>query len=271
MKIIRFIAEDERLLYGRYEPDQPDRATVLSGDPLTKIETTSNITKIKQILFPIFPCNILALGLNYRKHADETKMPHPKVPIVFSKATTSVIGSESPILLPRVGDQKVDYEGELAVVIGREAKNIAPEKAMDYVFGYTCANDVSARDWQIERQQGQWFRGKSFDTFCPLGPYMVTKDDIPDPNNLSIKTTLNGRTVQDSNTSDMIFDIPFMISFLSQSMTLFPGTVILTGTPEGVGFSRTPPLFLSEGDIVRVAIEKIGVLINPVMKEDHLT
>ena len=153
------------------------------------------------------------------------------------------------------------------MIIGRKGKNIEPEDAMDYVFGYTCANDVSARDWQIEKQQGQWFRGKSFDTFCPLGPFVVTKDDIADPNDLTLRTTLNGLTVQNSSTSDMIFNIPSMISFLSRSMTLLPGTVILTGTPEGVGFSRRPPLFLSPGDVVRVEIEKIGVLENPVIME----
>ncbi|MBN1664602.1 MAG: fumarylacetoacetate hydrolase family protein [Deltaproteobacteria bacterium] len=267
MKLIRFKTEDNRILYGRYTTDHPTDAAILSGDPFSRIETTSDRAPIKQILSPISPCNIMALGLNYRRHADETKMPHPEMPIIFSKATTSVIGHQASIVLPRAGAKMVDYEGELAVIIGKKGKNIEPENAMDYVFGYTCANDVSARDWQIEKQQGQWFRGKSFDTFCPLGPYIVTKDDISEPNNLNIKTQLNGKTVQDSNTSDMICHVPEMISFISRSMTLLPGTVILTGTPEGVGFTRKPPLFLSEGDVVSVAIEKIGELTNDVTAE----
>jgi 2-keto-4-pentenoate hydratase/2-oxohepta-3-ene-1,7-dioic acid hydratase in catechol pathway len=267
MKLIRFIAEDSRLLYGSFEPDQPDRAAIVLENPFKKIEVTNETVKIKQLLAPILPCNILALGLNYRRHADETNMPQPKIPIIFSKATTSVIGHQESIVLPRVGDKMVDYEGELAVIIGKKGKNIEPEESMEHVFGYTCANDISARDWQMEKQQGQWFRGKSFDTFCPLGPFIVTKDEIPDSNHLVLKTTLNNKTVQNSNTADMIFNIPSMISFLSRSMTLLPGTVILTGTPEGVGFSQRPPVFLNPGDIVRVEIEKIGVLENPVIIE----
>lgn len=270
MKVIRFISEDNRLLYGQYEPDHPDQATILDGDLFAGPDVTSQTAKVKQILAPVTPCNILALGLNYRRHADETKMPYPEVPIIFSKATTSVIGHQETILLPDAGDKMVDYEGELAIIIGKEGKNIPAEKARDYIFGYTCANDVSARDWQMQKQQGQWYRGKSFDTFCPLGPFIVTKDEIADPNNLTLKTTVRGKTVQNSNTADMIFNIPAMISFLSHSMTLLPGTVILTGTPEGVGFSRTPPLFLSPGDVVSVDIEKIGVLTNPVALEDGL-
>jgi len=140
---------------------------------------------------------------------------------------------------------------------------------MDSILGYTCANDVSARDWQIEKQKKQWARGKSFDTFCPLGPYLVTRDEIPDPQNLRIRTVLNGTTVQDSNTYDMIFDVPTIISDLSRSMTLLPGTVILTGTPEGVGFTRQPPIYLQDGDIVTIEIERIGQLTNPVKREDH--
>lgn len=270
MKLIRFIAEDDRLLYGQYEPDLPDRAKIIQGDPFTNIDVTANSAKIKKILPPISPCNILALGLNYRKHADETKMPYPKVPIVFSKSTTSVIGHDAPILLPKAGDKMVDYEGELAIIINKRAKNILPEDAMDYIFGYTCANDVSARDWQIQKQQGQWFRGKSFDTFCPLGPYIVTKNDIYDPNSLKICTMINGAILQNSNTADMIFNIASIISNLSQSLTLLPGTVILTGTPEGVGYTRKPPVFLSDGDIVSVEIEKIGVLTNTVITEDNI-
>jgi 2-keto-4-pentenoate hydratase/2-oxohepta-3-ene-1,7-dioic acid hydratase in catechol pathway len=218
---------------------------------------------------PVSPCNILALGLNYRKHADETNVSYPEIPIVFIKATTSVIGHMLPILLPSAGPENVDYEAELAVIIGKKVKNIPPSEAMDCILGYTCANDVSARDWQIEKQKKQWARGKSFDTFCPLGPYLVTRDEIPDPQHLRIRTILNGNTVQDSDTSDMIFDIPAIVSDLSRSMTLLPGTVILTGTPEGVGFTRQPPLYLQDGDIVTIDIEKIGQLTNPVKRENN--
>ncbi|MBN1381863.1 MAG: fumarylacetoacetate hydrolase family protein [Deltaproteobacteria bacterium] len=268
MKLIRFLSEDNRLFYGKYEPDRPDQAVILAADPFDGLDVTSNMAKIKQLLAPVIPRNVLALGLNYRKHADETKMPYPEVPIIFSKATSSVIGHQQTILLPTAGNKMVDYEGELAVIIGKKGKNISQENVWDYIFGYTCANDVSARDWQMQKQQGQWYRGKSFDTFCPLGPYIVTKDEIDNPDNLKLQTTLNGKTVQNSNTSDMIFNIPAMISFLSHSMTLLPGTVILTGTPEGVGFTRTPPLFLSPNDTVSVEIEKIGILTNRVAHEE---
>jgi 2-keto-4-pentenoate hydratase/2-oxohepta-3-ene-1,7-dioic acid hydratase in catechol pathway len=269
MKIIRFITNNDQLSYGLHDPELPDQARIIQGDIFGKFRVTSKLAKIEQVLSPVFPCNILALGLNYRKHADETKVSYPDIPIVFIKATTSVVGHMSPIILPAAGPDNVDYEAELAVVIGRKVKNVSPSEAMDYVMGYMCANDVSARDWQIEKQKKQWARGKSFDTFCPLGPCLVTRDEIPDPQNLRIRALLNGRIVQDSSTSDMIFDIPAIISDLSRSMTLLPGTVILTGTPEGVGFTRQPPLYLQAGDTVTVTIEKIGQLTNPVRDEDH--
>jgi len=160
-----------------------------------------------------------------------------------------------------------DYECELAVIIGRTCKNVARERALDYVLGYTCANDVSARDWQIKWGGSQWCRGKTFDTFCPLGPCLVTSDEIPNPNSLAIKTILNGQAMQDWNTNDMIFDVPTLIEFLSGSTTLLPGTVILTGTPHGVGAARTPQVFLKAGDTVTIEIERIGALTNPVIDE----
>jgi 2-keto-4-pentenoate hydratase/2-oxohepta-3-ene-1,7-dioic acid hydratase in catechol pathway len=187
---------------------------------------------------------------------------------LFLKATTSIVGHEGPIVLPAAGPDCVDYEAELAVVMGKKAKNVVPDKAIDYVMGYTCANDVSARDWQFDKQKGQWARGKSFDTFCPLGPWIVTKEDIDDPNNIGIRCIINGQTVQESRTSEMIFNVQNIVSNLSLSMTLLPGTVILTGTPDGVGFTRQPPLFLKAGDLVSVEIEKIGTLTNRVVKED---
>jgi len=269
MKLIRFLSMENQEMCGLYDPELQDQAQIIQGDIFGTFEVTQKLEKIRSVLPPVYPCNILALGLNYRKHADETNVSYPELPVLFVKTTTSVIGHLSPIILPAAGPENVDYEAELAVIIGRKVKNIRPSEAMDCILGYTCANDVSARDWQIEKQKKQWARGKSFDTFCPLGPYLVTRDEIPDPQNLKIRAMLNGRIVQNSNTSDMIFDIPAIISDLSRSMTLLPGTVILTGTPEGVGFTRKPPVYLREGDIITIEIEKIGKLINPVGKEGH--
>ena len=269
MKIIRFLSDENHEMCGLYEPELEGQALVIRGDLLEDFEVTSKVVGIGTILPPIYPCNILALGLNYRRHADETSVSYPEIPILFLKATTSVIGHMSSILLPQAGPANVDYEAELAVIIGKKVKNVSRSEAMDSILGYTCANDVSARDWQIEKQKKQWARGKSFDTFCPLGPYLVTRDEIPDPQNLRIRTVLNSKTVQDSNTHDMIFDIPAIISDLSRSMTLLPGTVILTGTPEGVGFTRQPPIYLQDGDVVTIEIEGIGQLTNPVKAEDR--
>ncbi len=267
MKIIRFISEHRQIYYGEYCPGSPDTARIIEGDTSGNFTMTPWETKIQKLLSPIAPPVILALGINYKKHGEETAMSAPDQPILFIKAASCVTGAESPILLPAAGPSSVDYEAELAVVIGKSGKNIDPADAMDYVFGYTCANDVSARDWQFDKQKGQWARGKSFDTFCPLGPWIVTKDEIDNPHDLAIRAVLNGHTVQDARTSDMIFDIPAIISNLSQSMTLLPGTVILTGTPEGVGFTRNPQLFLKDGDTVSVEIEQIGTLTNPVASE----
>jgi 2-keto-4-pentenoate hydratase/2-oxohepta-3-ene-1,7-dioic acid hydratase in catechol pathway len=198
-------------------------------------------------------------------------MSYPEQPILFLKATTSIVGHEGPIILPVAGPDCVDYEAELALIIGKKAKNIKPDEVMDYIMGYTCANDVSARDWQFDKQKGQWARGKSFDTFCPLGPWIVTKEEIADPNNLGIRAILNGQVVQESRTAQMIFNIQEIVSNLSKSLTLLPGTVILTGTPDGVGFTRQPPLFLKAGDVISVEIEKIGTLTNKVIRGKNLT
>jgi 2-keto-4-pentenoate hydratase/2-oxohepta-3-ene-1,7-dioic acid hydratase in catechol pathway len=267
MKIIRFLSENSQTLTGLYDPQCPEESRVIRGNVLGDFEITSNRERIKLFLPPIEPCNILALGLNYRKHADETKIAHPEIPVLFIKATTSVVGHLSPILLPIAGPQEVDYEAELAIIIGKKTKNVPPDEAMDCILGYTCANDVSARDWQMKKQKTQWARGKSFDTFCPLGPCLVTRDEIPDPDRLRILTILNGNTLQDSSTSDMIFGVATIVSDLSRSMTLLPGTVILTGTPEGVGFTRKPPVYLRDGDRVTIDIESIGQLTNPVKRE----
>lgn len=271
MKIIRFRTEGQEICTGIYSPEDRGNAIIVEGD---MISGTGRIThrkaNIKELLPPVVPVNILALGINYKKHGDETAMSAPTQPILFIKATSSLTGHEKTILLPQAGPDSVDYEAELAVVIGKQAKNVTPEKAMDHVFGFTCANDVSARDWQFDKQKGQWARGKSFDTFCPLGPWIVTKDEFDNPNDLAIRAILNGRTVQEARTSEMIFNIQKIISDLSRSMTLPPNTVILTGTPEGVGFTRRPPLFLKDGDVVSIEIEKIGTLTNRVVREQPL-
>jgi 2-keto-4-pentenoate hydratase/2-oxohepta-3-ene-1,7-dioic acid hydratase in catechol pathway len=267
MKIVRFLNEDGKVCLGSIDKDRPEEARIVLGDVFGKLEVTGQTVRIASLLSPVDPPNILAVGLNYGRHAEETNIKRPEIPVIFIKATTSVIGADEKILLPLVGPDQVDYEAELAVVIGRRAKNVRREDALGYVLGYTCANDVSARDWQIEKQKKQWARGKSFDTFCPLGPCLVTRDEIADPNALAIRAILNGEVLQDSNTSDMIFDVPTLISEISQSFTLLPGTVLLTGTPGGVGFTRKPPVFLRSGDMITIEIEGIGSLANKVGRE----
>ena len=210
------------------------------------------------------PGKIICIGLNYRDHAAESKMPIPEKPIVFSKFSTAVIAPGEPVVLPSTS-QQVDYEAELAVVIGRHAKHLSADRAYDYVLGYTAFNDVTARDFQFA--DGQWQRGKSCDTFAPMGQTIVTTDTITDPHKLSIKLVLNGQTMQDSNTDQLIFGVPALIEFLSHSITLEPGDVIATGTPPGVGFARNPPVFLKAGDEMEVLIEGMGGLGNPVVSE----
>lgn len=269
MKIARYESKEGVGRYAAFDPGLPGRVLAVEGDIFGNFIVTDREVKIDTWLPPVEPVNVFALGFSYGKHAQEAGTEAPTDPVVFMKATTSVIAHHAPILLPAVGPDRVDYEGELAVVIGKKAKNVPAAEAMEYIFGYTCANDVSARDWQFERQKGQWIRGKSFDTFCPLGPVLVTKDEIRNPNDLSIQTILNGHLVQDASTGDMIFTIPQIVAALSRSMTLLPGTVILTGTPEGVGFTRQPPLYLREGDVVIVHIEGVGTLSNPVRREGY--
>ena len=197
-------------------------------------------------------------------------MEIPKNPMVFMKAPTASQKPGDPIVIPRfLRSDKVDYEGELGVVIGRPCKNVSPADALSHVLGYTCANDVSARDWQKEKGGGQFCRGKTFDTFCPVGPCLTTADEITDPSKLTLRTYLNDEKVQESKTDDLIFDVPALISFLSGSTTLLPGTLILTGTPSGVGEARDPKRFLVPGDEVTVEIEGIGLLTNPVVEEEY--
>jgi 2-keto-4-pentenoate hydratase/2-oxohepta-3-ene-1,7-dioic acid hydratase in catechol pathway len=211
---------------------------------------------------PVRPGKIVAIGRNYADHAAETGSKLPEKPLVFAKFSSSIIGPNEPILWSTEITEQVDWEGELAVVIGKRARNVAEADALNYVYGYTIANDVSARDLQLTKDE-QWTRGKSLDTFCPLGPWIVTREEIPDPSNLNIRTTVNGEVVQDSNTQYMVFKVPQLISYLSRSFTLEPGDLILTGTPSGVGLGMKPPRFLNDGDTVTITIEGIGELTNP--------
>ncbi len=206
------------------------------------------------------PGKIIAIGLNYRDHSLEQGVQPPSAPLFFAKFPSSVTGPYDPIVIP-AGDPQVDYEAELAVIIGRCAKAVPEAHAMEYVGGYTVLNDVSARKWQFADKQ--WVRGKSCDTFCPIGPWLTTRDDVPDPHHLDIAARVNGVTMQDSNTSKLIFRIPQLIAYISASITLEAGDIIATGTPEGVGVFRNPPIFLKAGDIVEVEIKGLGTLRNP--------
>ena len=268
MKLIRHLTPSGPA-YAALQPDGSARA--LEGDPYSArgLRATGRTIEIGSRLAPIAATNILGVGLNYRLHAVEMGRPLPQHPMIFVKTTNVVQDPGAPIVLPRSVNisHEVDYEGELAVVIGRAAKNVSRENAIDHELGYTVANDVSARDWQFKWGGGQFCQGKGFDTFCPLGPVLVTADEIPDPGRLGLRTWVNGELRQDSNTADLIFDVPSLIAFLSASKTLLPGTVILTGTPGGVGAALKPPRDLQPGDVVTIEIEGVGVLTNPVVAE----
>jgi 2-keto-4-pentenoate hydratase/2-oxohepta-3-ene-1,7-dioic acid hydratase in catechol pathway len=212
------------------------------------------------------PGKVICIGLNYRDHAEESNLPIPTEPVCFSKFSQAVVGPNATIVLPRVA-HKVDYEAELVVIIGRRGKNIPQRDAMSYVAGYTNGNDVSARDWQIGRPGGQWLMGKTPDTFAPIGPYLVTADEVPNPGELRIQLRLNGETLQNSSTRELIFKIDELIAHLSQLITLEPGDLIFTGTPPGVGAARKPPMFLNAGDTVEVEVAGLGILKNPVAAE----
>jgi 2-keto-4-pentenoate hydratase/2-oxohepta-3-ene-1,7-dioic acid hydratase in catechol pathway len=261
MRIVRIDTGDGAAACGIVEGDS---IRLASGDPLRGLQPTGERRPLAgaKLLAPIVPVNILAIGRNYRAHAEEQGADLPKAPMAFMKATSSVIGPDAPVRLPAPAPAEVDYEAELAVVIGRTARRVPAGEALRHVLGYTCANDVSARDCQ--RADGQWVRAKSFDTFCPLGPWIET--DL-DPRDLAIRCRVGGQTMQDARTSQMIFGIPFLIAYLSAGMTLLPGTVLLTGTPSGVGSARRPPRFLQPGDTVEVEIEGLGTLRNPVAAE----
>ena len=220
-----------------------------------------------KLLAPIpDPPKVICIGLNYRDHATESGAPIPKEPVLFSKFATAILGPGEAIRLPAVS-QQVDYEAELVLVVGKKGRHIRAADAMTYLAGCTIGHDVSARDWQLQKDGKQWLAGKTFDTFAPIGPALVTMDELGDPHNLSICLRLNGQTMQDSNTRQMIFGAAELIAYISQVVTLQPGDLIFTGTPPGVGVARKPPIFLKDGDVVEVEIEKLGVLRNPVVQE----
>jgi 2-keto-4-pentenoate hydratase/2-oxohepta-3-ene-1,7-dioic acid hydratase in catechol pathway len=267
MKIVRFIESSGISSWGQFLDDglvQPLAAG--EGGLFGPLTPQGSPLKVHSLLAPLMPANIFCIGLNYREHAIEGGQAIPERPVVFMKPTSAVTHPGAPISIPAACDPagEVDYECELAVVIGKTARNVPLDQALDYVLGYTVANDVSARKWQKQGGGGQWIRGKGFDTFCPLGPAIVTTDEIPDPQSLRLTTTLNGQVMQDNTSGDMIFPVVELIHFLSQDTTLLPGTVILTGTPQGVGFARKPPVWLKPGDTITVAIAGIGELTNPV-------
>lgn len=244
------------------QPDGLAMATMALAQGQTKGPFVSG-----QLLAPVpNPGKVLCIGLNYRDHAIESKAPIPTEPICFSKFSSAVVGPEAMVHLPKV-TEKVDYEAELVVIIGKAAKYVTAEKAMEHVAGFTVGNDVSARDWQIGRPGGQWLLGKTPDTFAPIGPYLVTADEIADPHELKIQLRLNGGTMQDSSTKELIFRIEQIIAHVSQLITLAPGDIIFTGTPPGVGMARTPPVFIKDGDVMEVEIEGLGVLWNKVVRD----
>ncbi len=258
--------------YGIVEGTRVHRLGARIADYLGKPAPVSNLADLPsaalgevRLLPPVpEPEKIICIGLNYRDHAKESGMEIPKYPVFFAKYRTALAGPHDTVMLPRVSTQ-VDYEAELAVVIGRAGRYIAEAAAMDYVAGYMALNDVSARDFQF--RSSQWIQGKTFDTFAPCGPYLVTRDEVADPHALGIRLRLNGQVMQDSNTREFIFTIPALIAYLSQIFTFAPGDIISTGTPPGVGFARKPPVLLKHGDVMEVEVDQVGTLRNPVAAE----
>ncbi len=280
MRFCRFQRQDRSTEFGLFIDDQlvslqplaavgASEATpwvtfeqVLRSSP-DELRTLPPVTEPVRLLSPVArPDKILCVGLNYRDHAIETGSEIPTEPIIFSKFTEALIGPEDPIILPAVS-QRVDYEAELVAVIGKTCRQVDEAHAMDYVFGYCCGHDVSARDWQKGRPGGQWLLGKTFDTFAPLGPYLVHHSAVPNVDQLRVQMRLNGETLQDSTTAQLIFSIPQVIAYVSRVTTLRPGDLIYTGTPPGVGDARTPPRYLSPGDVCEVEVEGLGTLRNP--------
>nr|VFK02719.1 MAG: 2-keto-4-pentenoate hydratase/2-oxohepta-3-ene-1,7-dioic acid hydratase (catechol pathway) [Candidatus Kentron sp. H]VFK04824.1 MAG: 2-keto-4-pentenoate hydratase/2-oxohepta-3-ene-1,7-dioic acid hydratase (catechol pathway) [Candidatus Kentron sp. H]VFK05712.1 MAG: 2-keto-4-pentenoate hydratase/2-oxohepta-3-ene-1,7-dioic acid hydratase (catechol pathway) [Candidatus Kentron sp. H] len=268
MNIVRFLTESGDVRFGtNYQEGSAELLEGLVEDVIaSRFDVSGQRVKVERLLAPFSPVNIYCIGLNYQEHARETGSELPEYPIVFMKPTTAVISPGDPVPIPKCCTRgpEVDFEGELAVVIGASARDIPESDALRHVLGYTVANDISARKWQRNAGGKQWIRGKGFDGFCPLGPVLVTADAIPDPQTLSLCTLVNGETMQENTTADMIFSVARLISYLSQDTTLVPGTLILTGTPWGVGYVRKPPQYLQAGDEVTVEIERIGRLTNPI-------
>ena len=263
MKLIRHLTPNGPA-YAALQPNGSAREIV--GDLFGDFRVTDRVVQPGKLLAPLVPTCMPAIGLNYAKHAAEGGKPPPVRPMWFMKLPGTVQNPGDPIMLPASQPTaQPDYEAELAIILKRPARNVSKARALDYVLGFTCANDVSARDWQRELGGGQFCHAKGFDTFCPLGPVIVTPDELGNPNALRIRSILNGTVMQDSNTADQIFDVPTVIEFLTADKTLPAGTVILTGTPEGVGFARRPPIWLKPGDTIAVEIETIGTLTNPVI------
>jgi 2-keto-4-pentenoate hydratase/2-oxohepta-3-ene-1,7-dioic acid hydratase in catechol pathway len=266
MKLLRFCDQDGQTCVG--QPAGPGLAQRLISSPGDPAVFAPHPVAVRAYLPPVEPPNIFAIGRNYRAHVAETGARLPAEPLIFAKPTTALLGHEGEIVLPEAAPHEVDFEAELAIVIGRVARRVTPEAALEHVLGYTCANDVSARDCQ--RLDKQWTRAKGFDTFCPLGPWLVTAEELQ-PDRLAIRSRLNGRVMQESDTSQMVFSCAALISYLSHQFTLLPKTVILTGTPEGVGFARQPPVYLRPGDRIEVEIEGIGTLCNVVRGPEAIT
>jgi 2-keto-4-pentenoate hydratase/2-oxohepta-3-ene-1,7-dioic acid hydratase in catechol pathway len=257
MKIVRFLSNGQT----QYGIIEDNIIRPCNGDPFNGLVRTSHSVSVSSVklLAPVSPPNIICLGNNYKKHVKEMNSAYPPAPLIFLKTTTTICGPGDPIVLPEGFQDGIDYEAELVIVIGKRASNITEEEVAGAVLGYTIGNDVSNRPAQFA--DGQWARGKSYDTFCPLGPAIAT--DL-DADKLDISLRVDGVTMQSSNTSQMIFPCKWIVAYLSKCMTLLPGTVIMTGTPEGVGCARTPPAFLRAGQTVEVSIEGIGTLTNPV-------
>ncbi len=260
MNILRAVDTQGKVRTGRWLDEH--RAEAVTGDVVQGFRGAGEQFTIDRLLAPIEPPAIVCIGLNYRDHAAETGAAIPLHPVVFMKYPSVLTGPNSTVCIPAccAAAPEVDYEVELGVVIGRGGRNIPEATALEHVFGYTIVNDVSARRWQKHAGGGQWVRGKSFDGFLPMGPTITTADQIEDPQNLALMLTLNGEVMQQGHTSDMLFSVAQIIAFLSQSTTLLPGTVIATGTPAGVGFTRTPPRFLAPGDTLALSIEGLGTL-----------
>ena len=266
MKLVTFQKLDGRLSVGElrgndlYSLGTSLSMSEIAADGLSPRDESYKVMKHKGIQAPIHPSKIFCVGRNYAEHAAELSNKVPTKPLIFSKYPTCVIATDDKIQWHSDITQKVDWEGELVVVIGKTAKNISEDQAYDHIFGYTIANDVSARD--LQDSESQWVRAKAQDTFCPLGPAIVTSDEIKDPHTLNIVTKVNGEVMQDGNTKDMVFKVPYLVAYLSRTFTLLPGDLILTGTPSGVGKAQNPPRFLNDGDEVSVTIEGIGTLTN---------